>query len=303
MDIAESFEKVLPVFLIILLGFSMRYSGVLSNKDGSALLKLVYYVGAPALILTSFANTTLEASTIAISLIVPAVVGITLLVIYALKGTALKAVEPKTLGALIVGAVVMNTGFLIPVVSQLYGPEGVVRIVMIDAINGIFVFSIVHAIAIRAGNGAATLGFIVNKVLLSPPVWALALALALKGFDASLPENALSILAVPAKITPPIILLALGLELSFRIVRPGLLATGLALRFLLGGLIGMGVVWALGLEGLNATIVLLASMAPAGFMSIIFSDLENLNTAFAAAFVSISLVIITLALPFLLTVV
>ena len=302
MDIATSFEKLLPVFLIIMLGYSMKYSGVLSTKDGSALLKLVYYIGAPALILTSFAKTELDASTLLLGLLPPAIYGVTLGVIFVLRKSALKNVDAKAFGALLVGSVVMNTGFLLPVVSQVYGEEGIARLVVIDSINSLFTFSIAYALAIRIGNGNPAPRFITKKVLLSPPIWALALALVLKSLDASLSDNALELLAIPAKVTPPIILLALGLEITLKLIRPKLLITGLSLRLLLGGLVGVGLVWALGLEGLDATIVLLASMAPAGFTSIIFSDLEHLDTQFAAAFVSTSLIIITLALPFLLTV-
>ncbi len=44
------------------------------------------------------------------------------------------------------------------------------------------------------------------------------------------------------------------------------------------------------LEGLNAQIVLLASIAPIGFNSITFAELENLDSEFAARQVSAAII-------------
>jgi hypothetical protein len=111
----------------------------------------------------------------------------------------------------------------------------------------------------------------------------------------------LDTLGIIAKLVSPVVLLALGLKFTLQIKSPKLLIVPLMLRFALGAAIGFTFVKILGLEGINAQIVLITSVAPVGFNSITFSELENLDTEFAASQVSVALLIALIGAPFLIT--
>jgi predicted permease len=69
----------------------------------------------------------------------------------------------------------------------------------------------------------------------------------------------------------------------------------LTLRFVLGVVIGIIFVKLLHLEGLTAQIALFASMAPIGFNSITFAELEHLDVEFASSQVSVALIVALIA--------
>lgn len=132
---------------------------------------------------------------------------------------------------------------------------------------------------------------------MSPPLWALVTAFTLKFAGVEVPQTIDATLTTIAGIVGPVILIALGLKFTPVIKKPGLLVSSLALRFILGGLIGIGFVKLFGLQGLNANIAILASIAPVGFNSITFAELEKLDVDFAASLVSISILAALIIAP------
>jgi len=291
--------KILPLLLIFLAGYGLKRAKFLTSEDGSSLLKLIFFAGVPALIFVSILKVDLDSSLLLLCLLAPVIVAITLIVGLVLRRSTLRNISLRTFGALLVGAVVMNTGFLLPFVQNLYGAEGLARLAVIDAFNALITFSLVYAVAVKMGNNEPRASFIAKKLLISPPLWALFLALILKGLDVTPPQFAMETLDLVAGLVAPVILLALGLKLTFKLEKPKLLIVPLMLRFALGGLIGIAFAKLLGLEGLDAQIVIFASLAPIGFNSITFAELEQLDVEFAASQVSVGLIVGLIATPFI----
>lgn len=48
--------KIFPIFLTFFLGYLLKRSGFFREEDGGLLLKLVFFVGAPALTFISISN-------------------------------------------------------------------------------------------------------------------------------------------------------------------------------------------------------------------------------------------------------
>lgn len=298
-EMLDATLKILPLLLIFLAGYGLKRAKFLTSEDGSSLLKLIFFAGVPALIFISILKVDFDSSLLLLCLLPPIIVAITLLAGLLLRRTALRNISVKTFGALLVGAVVMNTGFLLPFVQNLYGAEGLARLAIIDAFNALITFSLVYAVAVKMGNNEPRLSFVTKKILISPPLWALILALILKGLDVTPPQFAMETLGLVAGLVAPVVLLALGLKLTFKLEKPKLLLVPLFLRFVLGGLIGIAFVKLFGLEGLNAQIAIFASLAPIGFNSITFAELEKLDVEFAASQVSIGLIGGLIITPFI----
>jgi len=52
----DIFFAIIPIILIFLLGFVLRKTKVLKSEDGDILLKLIFYLSLPALIISSIIN-------------------------------------------------------------------------------------------------------------------------------------------------------------------------------------------------------------------------------------------------------
>ncbi|MFW5703792.1 MAG: AEC family transporter [Patescibacteria group bacterium] len=289
--------SIVPILLAFIWGYLLKRFRFFTSDDGSVLLRLVFYAGAPALAYVSIVEAELNA-TFAIFAVVPFVVALsTLLVFYILRRLILQTTPLPTFASMIIGAMIMNTGFLIPFIEEIYGAEGLSRFVILDAANAVVTFSLVYAIAVRSGSGTIRPGYIAQKLLTAPPLWAVLLALIVRFTGLETPEVILETAGILAKLVSPVILLALGIKFSPQLRSLPLLSLGIAGRFILGGVIGLVIVHLFGLTGLDAAIVLLAGLAPIGFNSITFSDLENLDSEFAATQVSVGILIGLVVIP------
>lgn len=289
--------ETLPLILVFFAAFALKKIKFLSSSDGSVLLKVVFYLGAPALIFQSIYKVELDSNTALLSILPVVVIGVGLLATMLMRKTILSKVSTKTFGALLLGAVIMNTGFLIPFVENLYGADGVARLSIIDAFNGVIVFTLVYAIAVKMGNDKPDKKFIAKKLLLTPPIWALILAFIVKGLDLTPPAAISESLSLVARMVSPVVLIAVGLKFTPKVKNAALLAVPILLRMALGFVVGYAFVKLLGIEGLSAEIAILTAMAPIGFNSVTFSELEKLDEEFAASQLSISILLAILLMP------
>lgn len=293
----QAISETLPLILVFFTAFTLKKIKFLSSHDGSVLLKVVFYFGAPALIFQSILRVDLDTNTALLSILPPIVVAVGLLATMVIRKVALPKLSSKTFGALLLGAVIMNTGFLIPFVENLYGADGVARLSIIDAFNGILVFTLIYAIAVKIGNDKPDGKFIAKKLLLTPPVWALILAFIVKAFELTPPATISESLALVARMVSPMLLIAVGLKFTPKIKKPALLAVPVLLRMVLGFAVGYLFVKLFGIQGITAEIAILTSMAPIGFNSVTFSELENLDEEFAASQLSVSVFLAILLIP------
>jgi len=291
--------QILPLILIFLFGFGLKQAKLLTTDDGSSLLKVIFYAGLPPLIFLSVLKVSTDVSLIWLCLLPPTVITLTLAATFLLRRSLLTKLDHKTFGALLSGAVIMNTGFLLPFVDKLYGAEGLARLAIIDTFNALITFSVVYAIVVKIGDHKPDHAFVWKKILLSPPLWALVIGLACKASGVVPPPVVIETFGSIAKLVAPVLLIALGLKFTLRVKNPKLLLVPLLLRFVGGAIIGILFVKLLGLEGVNAEIVLLASIAPIGFNSITFAELEKLDVEFAASQVSVGIVIAMITVPFI----
>ncbi len=148
----ETIRQILPLLTLFLVGFGLKRANFLTAADGGTLLKLIFYVGAPALIFLSILKVDLDAALLVLCFLAPCIVAITLLVGYVVRRSLLRKITIRIYGPMILGASIMNLGFLLPFVEKLYGAEGLARLAIIDMTNGILTFSLLYALAAKFGN-------------------------------------------------------------------------------------------------------------------------------------------------------
>lgn len=293
----DIFLKIIPVILILLLGYVLKRLNILKKDDGDLFLKLVFYVALPALIILSLAKIDLQADFIFLPLAAA-------LVIFAISGVAFLGgkwlnLPPPTFGAFLVGSTIMNIGFALPFFIAAYGEEGLARVSLFDFGNGLLVFTFVYFLACKYGTNGSNQRMMLNKLLVSPPIWALLIGITLNLTSTSIPPLANNFLELVGGLTTPLIMLALGVYFSPKLVRATPVFVATFIRMAGGLAAGYIVVQLFGLEGLNRLIVLIGAAAPVGYNTLTFSSLENLDKELAANLVSFSILIGVIFLPIL----
>lgn len=286
----DTIIQILPIITILLWGYGLKKFNILTSETGSMLFKLSFFAGLPALIFTSIINSDLDNS-LGLFIIFPVVqIVVLLLIMFALRKTILSSLPVKTYASLALGAIIMNTGFLIPFIEKFYGDEGLAVFAAIIMGNTIGVFTIAYAFAVNYGGGNVDRNYILGKLLISPPIWAMIVAFGLKGFDLESPEVVNETLTLLGRAVSPLTLLALGLKLEIKLDDLRIVILGPFVRFVLGIVVGLGFVYFTGIDGMEAVILLVASAAPIGFNSITFADLEKLDSKTASVQVSVGLI-------------
>lgn len=298
MQMLEIFQKLTPVLLTFGAGILLRVAGVVNRRDAEVLLRIVFYAAAPALILSTVSRLEITASLAAL----PFMAASTYIFTFAASNILLKKVDAErgAMGAAMVGAMIMNIGFLLPFIIAVYGSEGFARAAIFDSGNAVIVFSFAYYTACRYGKpGAAEPRAAVRKLLTAPPLWAIVIAFGLN-FAGRPPTGQLNVfLEMLGAQTITLVLLALGVFFEPAISHPRLLFGALAIRIGVGLFCGAALSHLFGLTGLTRTIVILCSAAPVGYNTLTYSSLVGLDTAFAANLLSCSIAIGIPAVPLL----
>ncbi len=276
-----------PAILIALIGFFLKQTGVFKRENGDFLLLLVFYVSLPAMIFDSFLNIQLDLKFIFLPVIT--IVVISSMYFISLIASRLLNLPRRTAGTFIIGTMILNNGFLFPFIYAMYGDEGMARILLFDFMNGFLAFSWVYFIACRYGDNENNRKILLKKLLLAPPAWSIIISIAMNLLGIKLPVVITNTFAILGEMTIPLIMLALGIYFSPRLIRPVPVLTAIFIRMGIGFVIGYTFSEALELEGLTRTVVLLGSSAPIGFNTLTFASLEKLDKEFAASLLSFSI--------------
>ncbi len=292
------FIKIAPVLLTFALGVLLRRTGIFNKAAADQFLKLFFYVAAPALFLRSVPHLDLSLELIAIP-VSAALIDFGVYWLAWIIGRRMQ-LPTKTLGAFIIGAVIMNTGFLYPFALSVYGPQGMAIASLFDFGHASVVFSFVYINACRYGHGNdQSVAVLAKKFISSPPLIALVVALLLNIYQLELPQVAGQFIDILSGLVTPLMMIPLGIYFETRIERPKQIISAIILRILGGLTIGVACILVFDLQGLVRTMVLLLSSAPAGILTLTYASMEDLDGDLAAAVVSYSTMIGLVLIPLL----
>lgn len=286
--LAQLFAVIAPVFFTAAVGFAWVKSG--RDFDIRQLTPLITQVGSPCLVL----STLLEAQ-IAPGALLQMAGASALAHAAALAGGALLltlAGLPRK--SFLPALTFPNTGNMgLPLCLFAFGEEGLALAIGYFVVSGVGQFTVGYALA------AGTVDW--KKLIRTPVIWAVALAIALIGTDTELPAFAMNTIGLIGQFTIPAMLLALGVSLASLQVRRLAVPSGLAVARIAGGAaIGAGVVAAIGLEGPAAGVVLLQSAMPVAVFNYLFAALHDNRPEEVAGLVVVSTALSFATLPFLL---
>lgn len=279
--------QLLPVFVYFGLGLLVRRSGIAEKSHGDFLLRFVFFVTLPLLILVSVPNITFSAEKALLPFINVAINLICL-------GAALlwirsKQFDRRTSGTILVNSAIVNNSFMFPFILAVYGQAGFADAILFDFGNAMMMATVVYALAFNYGGEQHGRWTMLVRILKSPLVWSLVVSVLLALTGVQLPATVITIIAPLAQMTGPLILIALGIFFSLKLANLPL-ALGIAsIRLGLGLLFGLLLASVFGLEGTTHAVIVLCCAAPIGFNALTYSSLAKLDVDLSASAVSISI--------------
>lgn len=279
-------ENFILIILCISLGYIIQKLKIFSSEAPIVLNQFVIYISLPALILLEFPK--IEFS---ISIIVPIVIGWSTMILSALLvlffAKILKFTKEVT-GALMLVTVLGNTIFLgLPLIETYYGKESIPYILMYDQV-ATFIFLTIYApliISIYSGSDKFNIKIIVSKVIIFPPFLAFLLVLVLMNTSYPYPKELTHVLSVLATTITPVILVAVGLQLQFKMpkedIRP--FVSSLGIKIIISPILAILICYIFEWNDLAAKVSIMEaampSMITAGAMASMAGLAPRLSTA------------------------
>lgn len=289
---AQANATFIITLAFILMGFLIKKYNFISEKEGKVLSKFLMHTTFPALMIISTAKIKLEASLFLLPFLCLGMGLIMMLVAFYL----FKDLETKLRGVLTMGAGGLNVGLLgFPLIEGIWGTEALVFAVMFDIGNTIMTFGAVYPVGsyfAKRGDGKFPVSKLLLRVFTLPPVTGMVIGLSINIFGISLPEIAFDFLGILAKANKPLVLLLMGIYLSFELNKTQMKHIGkvLVLRYLLAGMC-VAFIYYLVPPSLMQSVVIVLVILPLGMTILPFSDEFGFDSRIAGTMVNISLLI------------
>jgi malate permease and related proteins len=271
------------------------------EESAPVLNQFIIHVALPALILLKIPELVFSRE-----LLVPALLPWVMLVSSAaavLLGCRLFRWSRETTGALLLLAPLGNTAFLgIPMVTAFFGEEAVPHAVLYDQL-GSFPALVTYGSAIiaifSAGGKSPSASEAVKRIVTFPPFIALLLAFTLRPL--AYPEFFTALLQSLAATLVPVVMIAVGFRLTFRLSHEisGPLAYGLSVKMIMAPAAALMLATLLDLQGLAVQVSIFQAGMPPMVLAGALALAANLSPRLAAAMVGLGILASFVTLPIL----
>ena len=213
------FDIVIPVFILMVLGWGCRRSGLLEEASASALNRYVYYIAVPALMFISTVSVDIQ-SVLQWHFIAVYIGGSAIAVIVAFIGwRRMQLAAPLDWTVVALNSAWANTVYMgVPIFYFMFGDRGALPVIIATVISNllfILVLALMSELQNSQGGVVAKLKTLLVQALLKNPVMMaplLGMLVSLSGI--SLPAIILTPLQMLAPSAAPVALFALGISLS-----------------------------------------------------------------------------------------
>ena len=269
-----SVNIVLPLFLIMLAGYILKRTNIISEQFADSGNKLTFRFLLPSLIFYNVYNSDLRAVFNArlILFIVLAIIGINIIAFIIIP---IFIKDGKRRGIMI--QAVTRSNFLligIPICQAIYGVEGALEVSIIAAIfiPVVNVFAVL-ALSVFNDQGQADFKMIVRNLITNPFIITLILAFIVNISGIRFPDVFDTTLRNVSAIAPTFALLILGAEFDFSAIRSNgsLIALGTIGKLLITPLVVLTAAYFLGFRDLEFCIILTAFASPVAVSSAIMA--------------------------------
>lgn len=285
--------------LFVSLGILFRRIKAFPNDTAQTLNMFALYVSLPAVILLKAPSLSLTGETV-VAAIVPWCMLLVSAAIILFLAKHCQWSRPTT-GVLMLVVPLGNTSFMgVPMVNAFFGEAGIPHLILYDQIGTMLIFA-TYGSAILAyysgeNTGAKTM---VKRALLFPPTLALAAGLIFR--NTSYPDVMVDILQNLAGTLTPLVMAAIGFQMTLRL-RPttlGPLATGLAVKLLIAPLLALLGCRLLGIDSLAAEVAIFEAGMPPMVTASALAAAAGMGVELAVALAGLGIVLAFASLPLL----
>lgn len=295
--ILEFLQKLSPILFCLTGALLLKLKKIFDEKDAQVLLKLVYYFTLPAISFVTISKIKLTREYVYFPLVVAGVIASCYFIARYLSSK--RNFSSATQGSYVIATILINTSFAFPFLQILLGKDALVSYLIFDFFNAIFIYSIGYLIACSYGSKNTHDSFLVSKVLCSPPLWSVLFGILCSSFSVEIPGFVLHSLETVGLTTSPLLLVSLGFSFSWSMFNKLYVYEVVLIRMLIGGLIAFLFTLFFEFTAVNKLIIIVCSSAPCGFNTLVFANLEELDSKLAASVVSLSMLISLILCPIL----
>ncbi|WP_300393854.1 AEC family transporter [Fusobacterium sp.] len=281
------FEKLLPIILFFVIGYVLKKLKILSKDEASVLLKLIFYLMSPAVIIISVSSMEISKTLIyyPISAILIHCVMIVLGLIFS-KFIKLNDDERKIFRG---GTLIMNMTFILPFFIMFFGEKNVYLLSLFDAGNLIMITTVVYSIFVSQENDS--IKDKVVKIVKSPLIIALVIGIIINVSKVEMPEGIRITLQQIASVTGVLIMIALGAYFTPKFTRLKLSLMIIGVKVIGILIVGTIVGRILPLDEMGRTIILLGALSPVGNNILTYVFITDGDMDLAINVVSLSIIL------------
>ncbi len=280
-------EVVLPVFLIILLGFII---GKKKKVNTQTLTDLIVYITAPALIFSSITKSDINLTDFSII----AVSALAIIITMALLTFIFLKLTKSKMNGLYLPMSVGNTSYIgYPVALFAFGIAGLSRAVVYDMMSGLFLYTFGIYIIHHKND--------IKEVFKIPLLYATIIGILFNIFTITVPTMIHTPLEMIGMATIPLALLILGYkltEIKIKSAKVAFLAS--IFKISMGFILAIALTSLFNLQGLVRNIIILQAAMPSAVMSMILTAKYKRDAACVATTVLITTLISIVTIPLLL---
>lgn len=296
----NSIETIIPIILMIVIGYALKRINVLKAEDAMALNKIVINIAIPSLIFLAIYDINLSILPIIAPIpVVCIIVGI-LSGLVAFIFAKIKKFPQKTVWSIVLTSAMFNSGFLgYPVVLGVFGADGLVRAIFYD-LGSMILFIAFGVLLLLIYGGKYTT--ILRRAFIFPPLWAVALALILNYINFDIGFLASSTLKYLSGAAIPLIMISLGLSLEFKGIQENIQAifSVSIIKLLIAPAIAFIIVLILGIGSLEKQVTIIEAAMPSAMLSLVLAITYDLDIKTAAACIFASTILSMATLPLIL---
>jgi predicted permease len=294
-------ENFVITITFLLIGMTVKRIPVFPDETGNVLNLFVIYISLPALVLLKIPELVFSKN-----LLVPAFMPWVMLLfscaLILILSRLLKWARATT-GCLLLLIPLGNTSFLgIPMVKAFFGDNAIPYALLYDQLGSFLALATYGSLILAlygTGDSKPTLVSVVKKIISFPPFIALVLAFILKTF--SYPPIAVSLLKILASTLVPLVMIAVGFQLTLRLNRKvtSQLCIGLSIKLIAAPMAALFLCKIAGLEGEAVQVSIFEAGMPPMVSAGALAILANLSPALTAALVGIGIILSFATLPML----
>ena len=305
---SEIFLIVLPVFLVIGLGFSLKRTGLVNSEFLFSLNRLIYYIALPALLFYKIAMADFIVSFNG-ALLTGLVVSVLIIFVISYGYAGIRNYRPSVQGAFCQGAFRGNLAYIgLAIVYNAFGEEGfAVAGILLGFLVPLFNFLSVLALILPQRRDTYQIGtfFLVKQIAYNPLILASFGGIIWSFLGLPLPQIVDRALGIVTGMSLPLALIAIGASFSFGKLRGDLAVAALSagLKIVILPTLTGGLLFLLGVRGQELAIGVLLAGTPTATAAYIMAQQMKSDAELSGAIIMLStlcsLVTYTIALYFL----